>query len=49
MQFQIVVEWKDWVGLEPFTYKADTLSRALVIVRAQMLRQEAASVKLLRL
>lgn len=48
MSFVVVVEWQPHVGLEPFIYDANTLSRALVVVRQQILRPEAKSVKLLR-
>jgi len=48
MSFVVVVEWQSYVGLEPFTYDANTISRALVLVRQQILRPEAKSVKILR-
>lgn len=44
--FKVVVEWRDHVGLAPFEYEADTLSRALVLVRQQILRPEAKCVRL---
>lgn len=48
VMFQVIVEWRDGIGLEPFSYDANTLSRALVLARQQLLRPEAASVKVVR-
>lgn len=45
--FKIVVEWKDSVGLDPFVYETDYLSRMYEIFRNQLSRPEAKSVKVI--
>ena len=34
--FKVVVEWRGSVGLDPFVYECDSLSRALELFRAQI-------------
>lgn len=45
--FKVVVEWRDSVGLEPFLYECDSLSRALELFLAQIKRREASKVSLI--
>lgn len=45
--FKVVVEWREFVGLEPFVYSCDSLSRSLELFRAQIKRREAKKVSLI--